>query len=108
MNQEGHKRSGKFNGHLHPRGQSTLMSMDQCNHGTMGDAIAMETVKQKEDPTDFASIHSFQREVDEKFSHWVDSHGFTNHILMLGLGHIAQCLFKWNNLHGHSQKGGRG
>jgi hypothetical protein len=67
---------------------------------------SMELCRMKDDFTD-ADIQKHQEEADLFFQKWIDLNGragITNHIHLLGAGHVAEHMFHWRNVHQHSQQ----
>jgi hypothetical protein len=64
-------------------------------------------MRSKEEYTD-EEIIQFQSNIDDFFQVWVSlfsSAGCTNYIHFLASGHIAEYMFRWQNLHRFSQQG---
>lgn len=62
----------------------------------------------KRDDFTNTEIASYQNHADKFFQAWVQLwqiEGITNYIHMIGLGHIADNLYKWKNLYRYSQQG---
>ena len=69
--------------------------------------ISMVLLRTKDDFTNIM-IASYQCHSDRFFQAWIylwQKEGLTNYIHMIGAGHVADYLFKWNNLHRFSQQG---
>ncbi len=68
---------------------------------------ATTIMRQKSDFSD-EQILQFQANVDDFFQLWVNLYsyaGCTNYIHLLSSGHIAEYMFRWQNLHRFSQQG---
>jgi hypothetical protein len=68
---------------------------------------ASTIMRQKSDYTD-DQILLFQAIIDDFFQVWVKLYSFsgcTNYIHLLLSGHIAEYMFRWQNLHRFSQQG---
>jgi hypothetical protein len=68
---------------------------------------AMILIRKRDNFTN-TEIATYQRHADMFFQAWVQlwqKEGVTNYIHMIGLGHIANYLYKWRNLSRYSQQG---
>ena len=69
--------------------------------------ISMVLLRKKEDFTN-ETIAAYQCHDDKFFQAWVclwQKEGITNYMHMIGSGHLANYLYKWNNLYRFSQQG---
>lgn len=69
--------------------------------------ISMVLLRKREDFTN-ESIAVYQDHADKFFQAWIklwQKEGITNYIHMIGSGHVADYLYKWNNLYRYSQQG---
>ena len=67
----------------------------------------MVLLQKKEDFTN-GTIAAYQCHADKFFQAWVrlwQKEGITNYMHMIGSGHLAHYLYKWNNLYRFSQQG---